>query len=171
MNDAQNVQDLVAAVPWTFIVTICNLLITMWAVKKWLFKPIREIVAKRKAMADSVIEEANKAREEAYAMKADYEQSIKDAHDEASNIISTAQKTATQQSEEILREATSSAARMKEKAEADIQQERRKAVNELKDEIGSMAMEIAGKVIEREIREEDHTKLIDEFIENVGEKS
>ena len=68
----------------------------------------------------------------------------------------------------MLREASSQAAAIKQKAEADIAQERRKAVNELKDEIGSMAMEIAGKVIEREISEKDHTKLIDEFISNVG---
>ena len=52
-----------------------------------------------------------------------------------------------------------------------IAQEKRKAVNEIKGEIGGMAVEIAGKVIEREISEEDHAKLIDEFIENVGEAS
>jgi F-type H+-transporting ATPase subunit b len=60
---------------------------------------------------------------------------------------------------------------MKAKAEQDIAQERRKAVNEIKDEIGSMAMEIAGKVIGREINEKDHAKLIDEFINNVGAES
>ena len=49
--------------------------------------------------------------------------------------------------------------------------QKRKAVNEVKNEIGGMAMEIAGKVIEREIKEEDHAKLIDEFISNVGEAS
>ncbi len=48
---------------------------------------------------------------------------------------------------------------------------RRKAVNDIKNEIGGIAMDIAGKVIEREISEEDHKKLIDEFIENVGEAS
>ena len=68
----------------------------------------------------------------------------------------------------MIREASAEATAIKQKAEADIAQERRKAVNELKDEIGSMAMDIAGKVIEREINEKDHTKLIDEFISNVG---
>ena len=58
---------------------------------------------------------------------------------------------------------------LKEKAEADIVQEKRKAVNELKDEIGGMAMEIAGKVIEREVNEKDHAKLIDDFISQVDE--
>ena len=73
--------------------------------------------------------------------------------------------------EELLKEAASQAAAMKAKAESDIAQEKRKAVNEIKDEIGGMAMEIAGKVIEREISEEDHAKLIDDFIANVGETS
>ena len=60
---------------------------------------------------------------------------------------------------------------MKNKAEADIAQEKKKAINEVKNEIGGIAMDIAGKVVEREIREEDHRRLIDSFIENVGEAS
>ena len=71
----------------------------------------------------------------------------------------------------ILCEARAQAAALKQKAEADIAQERKKAVNEVKDEIGGIAMEIASKVVEREIREEDHRDLIDEFIKNVGEAS
>ena len=67
--------------------------------------------------------------------------------------------------------ARAQAAALKQKAEADIAQERKKAVNEVKDEIGGIAMEIASKVVEREIREEDHRDLIDEFIKNVGEAS
>ena len=74
-------------------------------------------------------------------------------------------------SEELLGEARAQAAALKQKAEADIAQERKKAVNEVKDEIGGMAMEIASKVVEREIKEADHQDLIDEFIKNVGEAS
>ena len=164
-------QELVAVVPWTFIAQICNLLIQMLLIKRFLFKPIRNILQKRKELADAQIREATEAKEEALAMKEEYEKNIQDARNQASDIISNAQKAATQQSEEILRDANAQAVHMKEKAENDIAQERRKAVNELKDEIGSMAMEIAGKVIEREISEEDHAKLIDEFIENVGEQA
>ena len=92
-----------------------------------------------------------------------------EAKNKANEILMTAQKTAAIQSEELLKEASAQAAAMKAKAESDIAQEKRKAVNEIKNEIGDIAMEIAGKVIEREISEEDHTKLIDEFIANVGE--
>ena len=162
-------QELVTLIPWTFIAQILNLFIQMLLIKKFLFKPIREVLEKRKAKADSVISEAAKTREEAEAMKAEYEENIAAARDKASDILANAQKTATLKSEEIIREASEAAVSMKAKAERDIEQENRKAVNEIKDEIGNMAMEIAGKVIEREISEEDHTKLIDEFIEKVGE--
>ena len=126
---------------------------------------------KRKALADAQIREAEKAKADADAIKTEYEQNMKEAKEKANEILTTAQRTAALQSEEVLKEAASQAAALKSKAESDIAQEKRKAVNEIKDEIGGMAVEIAGKVIEREISEEDHTKLIDEFIANVGEAS
>lgn len=165
------VQELVGIVPWTFIAQICNLFLQVYLIKRFLFKPINNILAKRKEMADAQIQDAVKAREEAEAMKSQYEQDMIQAKNKANEIVVSAQKTASAQSEELLREASRQAAAMKNKAEADIEQEKRKVVNEIKDEIGGMAMEIAGKVIEREISEEDHAKLIDDFIANVGETS
>lgn len=165
------VQELVGIVPWTFIAMICNLFIQVYLIKRFLFKPINEMLDKRRAMADAQIQDAVKAKDEAEAMKAEYEKNMAEAKNKASEILTTAQKTASIQSEEILQEANQQAAAIKAKAESDIAQEKRKAVNEIKDEIGGMAMEIAGKVIEREISEEDHRKLIDEFIANVGEAS
>ncbi len=167
----QQVQDLVTLVPWTFVAMICNLFIQVYLIKRFLFKPVNAMLEKRKAMADAQIQDAVKAKDEAQAMKAEYEQNMAEAKNKASEILTTAQKTASVQSEEILKDAARQAAAMKAKAEKDIAQEKRKAVNEIKDEIGGMAVDIAGKVIEREISEEDHKKLIDEFIANVGEAS
>ena len=165
------VQELVSFVPWTFIAQICNLLIQVYIFKRFLFKPVNAMLEKRRAMADAEIQDAVKAKDDAQAMKAEYEQNMQEAKNKANEILSTAQKTAAVQSEEMIREATQQAATIKTKAEKDIAMEKAKAVNEIKDEIGSMAMEIAGKAIGRELREEDHTKLINEFIANVGEGS
>ena len=167
----QQVQDLVTLVPWTFVATICNLFLQIYLIKRFLFKPVNEMLEKRRSMADAQIQDAIRAKDEAQAMKAEYEQNMADAKNKANEILTSAQKTASVQSEEILKEAAAQAAAIKAKAEKDIAQEKRKAVNEIKDEIGGMAMDIAGKVIEREISEEDHKKLIDEFIANVGEAS
>lgn len=165
------VQELVGIDPWTFVATICNLFIQIYLFKRFLFKPVNAMLEKRKAMADAQIQDAEKAKEEALAMKSEYEQNMQEAKNKANEIVTTAQKTAAIQSEEMLKEAAAQTAAMKAKAESDIAQEKRKAVNEVKNEIGGMAMEIAGKVIEREINEEDHAKLIDEFIANVGDAS
>ena len=164
-------QALITLDGWTFLAQICNLMIQLLIFKKFLLKPIKQVIADRKAKADSEIADAQKLRTEAEAMKAEYEQNLQNARTEANQIVSAAQKTATARSEEIVGEARAQAAALKQKAEADIAQERKKAVNEVKDEIGGIAMEIASKVVEREIREEDHKDLIDEFIKNVGEAS
>ena len=164
-------QALITLDGWTFLAQICNLMIQLVIFKKFLLKPIRQVIADRKAKADSEIADAQKLRTEAEAMKAEYEQNLQNARTEANQIVAAAQKTAAARSEELLGEARAQAAALKQKAEADIAQERKKAVNEVKDEIGGMAMEIASKVVEREIKEADHQDLIDEFIKNVGEAS
>ena len=164
-------QALITLDGWTFLAQICNLMIQLVIFKKFLLKPIKQVIADRKAKADSEIADAQKLRTEAEAMKAEDEQNLQNARTEANQIVATAQKTATARSEEIVGEARAQAAALKQKAEADIAQERKKAVNEVKDEIGGIAMEIASKVVEREISEKDHKDLIDEFIKNVGEAS
>ena len=164
-------QALITLDGWTFLAQICNLMIQLLIFKKFLLKPIKQVIADRKAKADSEIADAQKLRTEAEAMKAEYEQNLHNARTEANQIVAAAQKTATARSEEIVGEARAQAAALKQKAEADIAQERKKAVNEVKDEIGGIAMEIASKVVEREISEKDHKDLIDEFIKNVGEAS
>ena len=164
-------QALITLDGWTFLAQICNLMIQLVIFKKFLLKPIKQVIADRKAKADSEIADAQKLRTEAEAMKAEYEQNLQNARTEANQIVTAAQKTATARSEEIVGEARAQAAALKQKAEADIAQERKKAVNEVKDEIGGIAMEIASKVVEREISEKNHKDLIDEFIKNVGEAS
>ena len=164
-------QALITLDGWTFLAQICNLMIQLVIFKKLLLNPVKKVIAERKAKADSQIADAEKLRTEAEAMKAEYEQNLQNARNEANQIVASAQKTAAARSEELLGEARAQAAALKQKAEADIAQERKKAVNEVKDEIGGIAMEIASKVVEREISEKDHKDLIDEFIKNVGEAS
>ena len=164
-------QALITLDGWTFLAQICNLMIQLVIFKKLLLNPVKKVIAERKAKADSQIADAEKLRTEAEAMKAEYEQNLQNARTEANQIVAAAQKTAAARREELLGEARAQAAALKQKAEADIAQERKKAVNEVKDEIGGMAMEIASKVVEREIKEADHQDLIDEFIKNVGEAS
>lgn len=108
-------QELVTIVPWTFIATICNLFIQCWLIKKFLFKPIREVIEKRRALADSQIQDAKKAKEEAETMKAGYEAEMAKAKETASVILQDAQKDAAARSEAMLQEAKAQAAGIKAK--------------------------------------------------------
>lgn len=164
-------QDLVSIVPWTFIAQICNLFIQVYLIKRFLFKPIRNMLKKRQEKADAEIQAAKQAKEEALAIKSEYEQNMQEAREKANDILVTAQKNASVRTDEMIKEATEAAAAIKSKAQKDIDQEKKKAVNEIKNEIGSMAMEIAGKVVEREVNEADYAKMIDDFITNVGDAS
>lgn len=164
-------QAMITIDPGTFLAQICNLMIQMFILKKLLLEPVKKVLAERKAKADGEIAQAEQARAEAQAMKAEYEQNMAQAKATANEIVASAQKTAAARSEELLNEARTAAAQIKQKAEADVAMEKKKAVNELKDEIGGIAVQIASKVVEREICEEDHTALIDEFIRNVGDAS
>ena len=166
--ETKNTQELVTIVPWTFIIQICNLFIQVYLIKKFLFKPINEILEKRKNLADKSIREAREAQDKADSLKEQYEDSLTNAHAEAANIVSEAQKEAQTKADTIVREAQEEAASIKARAAADIEQEKKKAINEAKDEIGSLAMDIAGKVVEKEISESDHKKLIDDFLNKVG---
>ena len=166
-----NTQPLVTIIPWTMVAQFLNLMIQLFLIKKFLFKPVNDILEKRRQQTDLEIREAREAKETAEGLKAQYESGIAKAREEAARIVQSANKEAQARADEVMQEAQAKAAGMKAQAEADIAQERKKAINEVKNEIGGLAMDIAGKVVEKEINEADHKRLIEEFIQNVGEAS
>ncbi len=154
--------------PWEIIVTICNTLITFLIVKKLLFGPVRKMMASRTQEVEMMYATAENARTEAEAMRSEYTERLAKAKDEAAEIVSSATRRATVRSEEILKESSQQAADLKKKAEASIEMERKKAMNEIKDEVASLSVLIASKVVERDISKDDHERLIEEFIDKVG---
>lgn len=164
-------QSLVAVEPLTLIATICNLFVQMLIVKKFFLDKILAVLDQRREAADKQINEAQAARQEALDIKKTYEQNMLQANQQASEILASAQKTATERSEKIIGQAQQQAAQIKSKASADIAMEKKKAINEAKDEISGLAMAIASKVVERELGQKDQSGLIDRFIDELGEQA
>ena len=162
-------QSLVAVEPITLVVVILNLFLQLFIIKKFLLDKIMNVLDQRRTAADREISEAEAAKEEAQAIKETYENNMLQAKAEAEQIVSRAQKTAAAHSEEIIRDAQAQAVLMKQKAEQDIALEKRKALNDAKDEISDLAMSIAGKVVGRNLNAEDQVQLVDEFINELGE--
>ena len=153
---------------WNIVVTICNTLITFLIIKKFLFKPVKKMLAAREEEVQAIYSNAEKAQTEAEQMRSEYTERLSRAKAEAAEIVGSATRRATVRSEEILRESSQQAAAMMKKAENTIEQERRKAMNELKDEVASLSVMIASKVVERDVKEADHERFIEEFIDKVG---
>ena len=164
-------QALVTIVPSTFILTILNLFIQMFLMKKFLFKPIRRVLEERQKRADQNIRAADQEKAEAEAVKAEYTKNMAQAREEAAGILERAKQDASQQADALLASARTEAQSLKTKAENDIRQEKKRVLNEAKDEIGGLAMDIAGRVVEREIHEADHRALIDDFLQKVEDAS
>ena len=162
-------QSLVAVEPATLIVTICNLFIQMFVVKKFFLSKVLAILDKRRETADEQIVAAQQAKDEAVAIKETYEANMRQAREEASQILSRAQKNAVARSEEIIGQAKAEAAQLKEKAAADIARDKKNALNEAKDEISGIAMAIAEKVVERQLTQNDQDNLVSECIDQLGD--
>lgn len=164
--------ELLVSLDWqTIVVQLINLGIQILLFKKFLYQPVKKILAKRQGLVDQPLKEAEEAREQALSMKAEYESSLSKANEEADRIMKEASAAASRKGERIVTEAQQEAATLKAQARQDIAAQQKRAINDAKDQIGSMAMDIASKVVGREITEKDHADLVDEFIRNVGEES
>ena len=161
-------QSLVAVEPLTLIAQICNLFIQLFLFKKLFWNNVLAILDQRREAADQQIVNAQAAHDEAMAIKETYEQNMQKARVQADAILANAQKTATARSEEIIGQAQQAAAQIKQKAASDIEMEKKKAINDAKNEISGIAMAIAGKVVQRELTVADQEQLIDHFIDELG---
>ena len=163
-------QSLVTVNPVTLIAQICNLFLQLLIVKIFFLDKIKAILDQRREAADKEITDAQAAKAEALEIKQSYEQNMKEAKAEASTILERAQKTASARGEEIIRQANEEAVAIREKASADIAQEKKKAINDAKDEIAGISLAIAGKVVGRELTADDQKALIDSFIDELGDQ-
>jgi len=162
-------QPLVAIEPATLIVTILNLFLQLFLLKKFLLDKVFAVLDQRREAADRQINDAQEAHDEAMRIKQTYETNMLQAKAQAEQLLERANKTAIERSEAIVGQAKQEAAQIKNKAAADIAQQKVKALNDAKDEISHVAMAIAEKVVERQLEPEDQTKLIDDFINNLGD--
>ena len=162
-------QSLVTVNPVTLIAQICNLFIQLLVVKIFFLDKIKAILDQRREAADKQITEAETAKSEALAIKKTYEQNMLEAKAKADDLLLTAQRTANSRSEEIISQAQQQAAQIKSKAAADIELEKKKAINEAKNEISDLAMAIAGKVVARELNAGDQADMIDRFSDELGD--
>lgn len=156
--------------PWTALFTLCNLVIVFLILKKFLFQPVNKMIDDRQREIDELYNDAANAKSEAETLRADYDRKLTEAKSASAEIISEANLEANRRSEEILRQARIDAEALREKAGVDIALERKRAINEAKGEISRIALDIAEKVVERELDSADQERLIEGFLRDMGDQ-
>ena len=155
---------------WTALFTLLNFLAVLIVGKKFLWGPVMKMIQDRQQEIDDMYSEADSARVSAKAMEEEYKQKLSAAMETGERIVKDATARGQAKEEEILRQANAEASAMLSKAAADIAMEKKKAINDAKDEISGMAMAIAEKVVARELTAADQSKLVDEFINELGDQ-
>lgn len=154
---------------WTALFILLNTLIIFFVARKFLFGPVMKIITDRQKEIDDMYTQAGNARDEAAKLLSEYEDKLSAAAATSERLVKEATVRAQSREEEIIRQANERAEAIRTKASADIAQEKKKAINDAKDEISVIALAIAGKVVGRELDAQDQSKLVDSFIEELGE--
>ena len=161
--------DFLSVNVWHILMAIGNLLILVLILKKFLFKPVQNIIKQREEEIGKTYSDADKALNEAKAKKELYLKKLDDAKQEADDLIKTASDRAKAESAEIISDARQEAERRRRSADEDIELARKKAAAEMRDSISDMVIALAEQVVEKEIDPKAHASLIDDAIESIGE--
>ena len=154
---------------WTALFTLGNTIVLFLVLKHFLFQPVLKIIKDRQDEIDNMYAQADQAKANADALEAEYQQKLAVATETGERIVKEAMVRGQSREEEIIRQANAEASAIMDKAAADIAQEKKKALNDAKDEISDMAMAIAEKVVGRELKSADQDKLFDEFLKELGD--
>ena len=154
---------------WTALFTLLNFIALFLVAKRFLIGPVLTIIAERQKEIDDLYADAGSAKENAVALEAEYKEKLSVAAETSERIVKEAIIRGQTREEEIIRQANAEAAAIMDKAAASIAQEKKKAINDAKDEISGIAIAIAEKVVAREIQSADQQKLVDDFINGLGD--
>lgn len=161
--------DVISVNLWLILISLANLVILFLIIKKFLYKPVKKVLAKRDGELNEQYEAAKEAAQSAEESRKSWEAKLQGAQAEAEQILNSATENAKYRQEKILENAEERADGIIRQAQAEAELARKNATEGIKREIVEVSGVLAEKMLGREINTEDHHKLIDSFIEEIGE--
>jgi F-type H+-transporting ATPase subunit b len=152
------------------IITIAAFLILYWALNKWAFGPLFGIMEKRRQLILEQMNSAESSRKQAEASMAEQKAALDQARQEAYAILEQARTTSTKQADDIVQSAKAEADRLKDNAIKDIESEKNKAIAALRSEVGGISVQIASKIIEKQVDEKSQEQIVNQYLKEVGSK-
>ncbi|WP_062052051.1 F0F1 ATP synthase subunit B [Bacillus sp. JCM 19034] len=158
-------------IPWgSILYQVFAFLALLFLLKKFALKPLLGVMEKREQIVNENLDSAEKTRKEAEELIANQTKELEKAKADAQEIIQNAKKLGEQQGQDIIAEARENAERIKEAALAEIQREKEQAVASLRAEVANLSVQIAQKVISKELDPKEQEKLVTDYLKEVGEK-
>lgn len=154
---------------WQILISLANLTLIFLIIKKFLFKPVKKMIADRQSAVDAQYAAADQDRADAAKDKAAWEEKLAEADTAAADIIGKATAAADKRGDAIVAAAKDKADALLRQAESEIELERKKAQSEMREEIVTISTALAEKMLEREVRADDHKQLISAFMQEIGE--
>jgi len=151
-----------------FIEHALNLLILFLLLRHFLYKPVSKFMAEREAKFAREREQLDASRNEANVLKAQYETSMKNARLDAEHLAEERRQAAEREAEDLRKKAKQDAQVILTDAMHQAVVEREDMLKELRSQTAELAVDIAGKILEREVSQEDHQRIIDSFFEKIG---
>ncbi|MBE7021908.1 MAG: F0F1 ATP synthase subunit B [Ruminococcaceae bacterium] len=161
--------DVISVNIWSILISLANLIILFLIIKKFLFKPVKNIMAKRDAEIEEAYASAEQARRSAAADEKAWQEQMEHAQEEADRVLQDATKNARYREEKMIEAARNEAEGIVRSARQEAALERKKATDEIRREIVEVSGALTEKLLNREINEEDHRAIIASFISEVGE--
>ena len=155
---------------WTALFILLNTLTIYIVAKKFLFGPVMKMIQDRQQEIDDIYSQADQTKDQAEQLRVAYEEKLAAANQTSERLVKEAVARGQSREEEIIRQANREADAIREKASADIAREKQQAINDAKNEISALAVEIAGKVVGESLDAARQERLVDSFLEELGEQ-
>ena len=170
-SEDQTVRDLLLPVDAELIWGLFAFTVLFLVMRRLVFPRMNTMLEERRAAIEGKMEEAEQVRVEMEEAKRRFESSLGDARGEASRILDEARSAAESQRREIVANAEAEAKRIVERATSDAEAERARLLDELRGQVGALAVDLAGRIVERELDATTHQGLVDDYIARLAARN
>jgi F-type H+-transporting ATPase subunit b len=148
-----------------------SFVIVYFVLAKYAFPKINQVLEDRSAAIQGKMEEAERVRSDAHSVKNQYEAQLGDAKAEANRIIEEAKTTAESLRRDIVAKAEAEAQAIVSRAQSEVANERDRALQELRSEVGALSVQLASKIVEKELDPATHQHLVDQYIQDLSRQN
>lgn len=156
--------DVISVNLWQVLISLCNLVIIFLIVKRFLYRPVKKMLASRQQELDAQYDAAKKERQDAAADRAHWQEKLQTAQTQAQELLQRASTMADRRGEDIVNDAKVKARDIIQQAETEAELQRRKVRAQIRHDVIEVSAAMTEKMLQRELTQTDQAALIDSFI-------